>query len=65
MDVSTGRRIGGGRFEVLARIGEGGAGVVYAVKDRQSDSRVALKTVRGAGPEELASLKREIGRAHV
>ena len=59
MDVSTGRQIGGGRFEVLARIGEGGVGVVYAVKDRQSDSRLALKTVRGAGPEALASLKRE------
>src|ERR1700684_385767 len=58
MDVSTGRQMGGGRFEVLSRIGEGGAGVVYAVKDRQSDSRLALKTVRG-GPEELASLKRE------
>ncbi len=59
MDVSTGRQIGGGRFEVLARIGEGGVGVVYAVKDRQSDSRLALKTVRGAGPDALASLKRE------
>lgn len=59
MEVAAGRHIGGGRFEVLARIGEGAAGVVYAVKDRQSDSRLALKTVRRAGPEDLASLKHE------
>jgi hypothetical protein len=51
--------MGAGRFEVLSWIGEGGVGVVYEVKDRQSDSRLALKTVRSTGPEALASLKRE------
>jgi hypothetical protein len=51
--------MGAGRFEILSWIGEGGVGVVYEVKDRQSDSRLALKTVRSAGPEALASLKRE------
>ena len=59
MDAATGRSLGRGRFQVVGRLGEGGAGVVYEVRDRQSDSRLALKTVRGAGPEALVSLKRE------
>ena len=63
VEVAEGGRVGGGRFEILARIGEGAAGVVYEVKDRQSDSRLALKTVRGAGAEALVSLKREFRAA--
>ncbi|HEY2514994.1 MAG TPA: serine/threonine-protein kinase, partial [Polyangiaceae bacterium] len=59
MDAATGTSLGRGRFQVVGRLGEGGAGVVYEVRDRQSDSRLALKTVRGARPEALASLKRE------
>src|SRR5262249_16471388 len=63
MEVASGQRIGQGRFEVLTRLGEGGAGVVYEVKDHQSDARLALKTVRAVGPEALVSLKREFRAA--
>ncbi len=44
MDVASGARVGGGRFEVLARIGEGGAGVGDEVRDRRRDSRLAFET---------------------
>jgi tetratricopeptide (TPR) repeat protein len=59
MQVEVGRVLGQGRFEVLSRLGEGGAGVVYEVRDRQSDAHLALKTVRLDEPSALASLKRE------
>src|SRR5215470_13190386 len=35
------------RFEVRARIGEGGMGVVYQALDRERNTVVALKTLRG------------------
>ena len=59
MQVEVGRVLGQGRFEVLSRLGEGGGGVVYEVRDRQSDAHLALKTVRLDQPSALASLKRE------
>src|SRR5690349_19282174 len=59
MLVGPGRVLGNGRFEVLARIGQGGAGVVYEVMDRHSKTHLALKTLRYGGPYELAALKRE------
>ena len=45
-----------GRYVVLARIGAGGAGVVYAAYDPELDRRVAIKLLRGsvgAGQERL------------
>lgn len=47
------------RFEVIRRLGSGGMGVVYEVLDRETGERVALKTLRQVGPDELLSFKRE------
>jgi hypothetical protein len=44
---------GTARFRVVRCLGEGGMGVVYEVEDRESARRLALKTVRGSGGEEL------------
>src|SRR5260221_13060566 len=43
----------------MSRIGQGGGGLVYEVKDRDSDARLALKTVRPRDPDALLMLKRE------
>ncbi|HEY2512008.1 MAG TPA: AAA family ATPase [Polyangiaceae bacterium] len=59
MQVDVGRVLGRGRFEVLSRLGEGAAGLVFAVRDRQTDAHLALKTVRLEQPSALALLKRE------
>ena len=59
MQVEVGRVLERGQLGVLSRLGEGGAGVVYEVRDRQSDAHLALKTVHLHQPSALASLKRE------
>ena len=50
---------GTARFQVLARLGAGGMGVVYDVFDRERKSRVALKTLRTLGGVELMRFKNE------
>jgi tetratricopeptide (TPR) repeat protein len=47
------------RFTVLRRIGAGGMGVVYEVRDRLRDSVVALKTLARVRPADVLRLKRE------
>jgi eukaryotic-like serine/threonine-protein kinase len=47
------------RFRFLKRLGSGGFGVVYLVRDRESDGDVALKTLRSPQPEMVYRLKRE------
>ena len=50
---------GTARFQVLARIGAGGMGVVYDVFDRERKARMALKTLRTLGGEQLMRFKNE------
>jgi predicted Ser/Thr protein kinase len=50
---------GTSRFQVVERLGEGGFGVVYLVRDQADGSEVALKTFPVARPEYIYRLKRE------
>lgn len=50
------------RFQVIRPLGEGGMGSVYEVHDRQTDRRVALKTLLSWGPYELYLFKQEFRR---
>src|SRR5713101_7906905 len=57
-----------GRYEVLAPIGAGGMGVVYAAHDPQLDRKVALKMLRpsglpGVSPQQLRARILREGRA--
>jgi tetratricopeptide (TPR) repeat protein len=47
------------RFVLEREIGEGGMGVVYEARDRRTDARVALKTLRSVDAQALARLKTE------
>lgn len=47
------------RFEVLAELGSGGMGDVYAVLDKQLGEKVALKTLQRDDPGALLRLKNE------
>lgn len=47
------------RYEVLAELGEGGFGRVFAVRDRESGARLAVKTISRPDPLRLSLLKRE------
>jgi len=50
---------GNDRFEVLARIGAGGMGVVYRAHDRDRNARVALKTLRALTADGILRFKNE------
>ncbi len=48
------------RYEPVARLGQGGGGEVWAVRDRHAGSRLALKVLaHGASEREMAALVRE------
>src|SRR5690242_10091959 len=47
------------RFILRRQLGSGGMGVVYEAFDRHANLRVALKTLRALGPDELLRLKNE------
>lgn len=48
-----------GRFELLMRAGEGGMGVVFRARDRETDQVVALKLTQTESPEQVKWLERE------
>lgn len=57
----------GGRYEILAMLGEGGMGAVYKAADREVDRVVALKLIRpemASNPAILARFKQELLTAH-
>ena len=47
------------RYELLSKLGEGGMGVVYEVRDVVRGMRMALKTLRHVNRENISRLKRE------
>ena len=49
----------GSRFQLVERLGAGGFGVVYRVRDLKQGGEVALKTLEGTHPHQLDRLKRE------
>jgi hypothetical protein len=50
-----------GRYEVLERVGSGGAGEVYRARDLTADAEVALKVLHeGGSPRALERLRREL-----
>jgi tetratricopeptide (TPR) repeat protein/predicted Ser/Thr protein kinase len=57
----------GGRYEILALLGEGGMGAVYKAADREVERVVALKLIRpemASNPAILARFKQELMTAH-
>jgi hypothetical protein len=57
--LHAGRRLDGGRFEIVRRIGEGGMGVVYEAIDACRGEHVALKTLSQLSPNAVYRLKNE------
>src|SRR5689334_14547213 len=53
------RLLASGRFELLELLGSGGMGLVYEARDRESDTLVAIKTLKAFDPELLFRLKQE------
>jgi hypothetical protein len=49
----------GGRYEVDSRLGKGGMGEVFRVRDRSSGQELALKRIVGTGEREASLFERE------
>ncbi|MCW8140351.1 MAG: protein kinase, partial [Planctomycetota bacterium] len=53
------QRLGRERLQVLSKLGEGGCGVVYRVRDREAGALLALKVLREATPRAIERFRRE------
>ncbi|MCO5165569.1 MAG: serine/threonine-protein kinase [Planctomycetes bacterium] len=53
------QRLGRERLQVLSKLGEGGCGVVYRVRDRETGALLALKVLREATPRAIERFRRE------
>jgi hypothetical protein len=51
--------VGHGRFELMAQVGSGAIGQVFAAHDRRGGLKVAIKMLRELTPDTLLNLKRE------
>lgn len=60
---TVGSRIG--RYELLAKLGEGGMGAVYKAKDLSDDSFVALKLIRGSQAGKSSIVRRFLKEARL
>lgn len=63
VETWEGAALAGGRYQVIARIGEGGMGLVYRARDHNLDADVVIKVPRAAmleDPEFAARFAREV-----
>jgi eukaryotic-like serine/threonine-protein kinase len=58
-DGEDARRLIGGRYQLLGRVGAGAGGTVFAARDRAEGRTVALKRLRDADPLGVTYFKRE------
>ncbi len=63
------RRVGRERLQVISKLGSGGFGSVFRVRDRESGQQLALKVLADASPQKLSRFRREAelaaGLSHV
>jgi tetratricopeptide (TPR) repeat protein len=58
-DLEPGAQLGTGRYVVQRKLGRGGMGVVYAVRDEERGESVALKTLTRSSPAAIYRIKNE------
>ena len=64
MQLEVGTKIGG-RFEVTKKLGEGGVGVVYRVKDLTNDDTLALKVLKKEVAQNRLAMERFMREVNV